>query len=403
MIAAFRDLYAEHFANQEIAQQRAVEVPVPSMNFLLQVRDTLAAYRVRLHEQDADHEAAFQVDSQILQIDAFHRSLASDKCPFMKKRESHSYSSKVIVTAVQTCCLLRDSASLEQQMRHSIQLLLPDQAPDLMKAIDKGLIKAPSPSSVSRWRLAVDVDFMYVMRRLVSETADQAVRTLLVDSSPQQNFDWLLIETHTLAPACTSNWTKAVWGLATSREKLLKLHAACDQVNQGHDVMFLEEEIKSWEESRAGLQKELDACAGFSGQPPVDTHICPPTAQGSRRAQLVHKVHALLRTLRLEVGGWPAVLMVLSSVRAVTTDGADADMPLPDMRAMDPGLEMRAGSLILTKLFPLALQVPGALRVLHQSVKELTSAFSAKYAEWFFQGCRQSQLCSAKRTIEKGS
>ena len=73
-------------------------------------------------------------------------------------------------------------------MRHSIQLLLPDQAPDLMKAIDKGLIKAPSPSSVSRWRLAVDVGFMYVMRRLVSETADQAVRTLLVDSSPQRNF-----------------------------------------------------------------------------------------------------------------------------------------------------------------------------------------------------------------------
>ena len=71
---------------------------------------------------------------------------------------------------------------------------------------------------------------------------------------------------------------------------------------------------------------------------------------------------------------------------AVDFEGADADMPLSDMRAMGPGFEMRAGSLILTKLFSLALQVPEALHVLHQSVKELTSAFSAKYAEWFFPG-----------------
>ena len=62
-----------------------------------------------------------------------------------------------MVTAVQSCSLLR----------HSIQLLLPQHVKDLGRAIGKGLLKAPSHSSVSHCRLAVDVGFMFVMRALI--------------------------------------------------------------------------------------------------------------------------------------------------------------------------------------------------------------------------------------------
>ena len=60
--------------------------------------------------------------------------------------------------------------------------------------------------------------------------------------------------------------------------------------------------------------------------------------------------------------------------------------PLPQ-EALGPYLERRDGKLFTPKLFPLAVQCPGALHILHHAVEELTSAFEA-YDPWFLPGLR---------------
>ena len=83
---------------------------------------------------------------------------------------------------------------------------------------------------------------------------------------------------------------------------MLNLFAALRDPGQRHDVEDLHEQIKALESDRVLLSQQLEKFSSSAGQPGVDVHIAPPTAQGSRRAQLVHKVHGLLHTLRLEVG-----------------------------------------------------------------------------------------------------
>ena len=368
---------------------------------------------------------------QVLEVDNLHRSLTSDSLAFMQmsKVSTHKYSVKMIVTAVQTCTLLRDSGDLEKQLRLSVRMIMAEQEQELLQAIDRGLLRAPSASSVSRWRLAIEVGFMFFMRQMFAASADVAVRCLLTDSSPQRGFDWLLTETYTLAPADFEQWCRATWGLARTLQKATKLGRALEEDGGGHDVQQLQSDLDSVQQERLVLQTMLDTCSSVWGrpsQPPLDVHIHPPGALGSQRAQLVHKIHALLRVLLLEVGTWPAVSRYLATVRGVCTDfGTESGLadvqdidvtdmfpwcaetcdfcsvepePLDDFQApahedrpLQEYLVVRQQSaedgggirVLLPRLFPLAMQVPLALHVLHHSVEELTDAFE-NYAEWFF-------------------
>ena len=136
----------------------------------------------------------------------------------------------------------------------------------------------------------------------------------------------------------------------------------------------------------------------------------------------MHKIHALLHSLHLEIGTWPLVCSFLESCRSVTTDfGTEAglaeveeidlaqlfpwgprnlfDAP-PAQPDVDTDLQPQPGdrdddnrdvaacaaedvmSVPLGKLFPLALQVPGALRILHHAVEQLTGTMPG-YCDWF--------------------
>lgn len=406
---------------------RRVVAPDVGLHNLLDVRQTLASCRQMLHERggegDGDAQLTFDLDRQILQVDELHRSMTSDNHAFKHrstlqqstsqkaKGAKKEYSSKVIVTAVQSCTLLRDSSDLEKQMRHSVQLLFPQQASELSTAIDRGLLKAPGPTQVSRWRLAVDVGFMMVMRSLFRESRGHTVRALLCDSSPQCGFDWLLTEIHGLSPIDYEKWTKDTWRLIQTRERWDKLVRSDDPSLDG--------ELRCLEDERKKLQADLEAL-GTARHPTSDVHLMPPAATGSRRSQVVHKVHALLHCLRLEIGEWPAVADFLATIRAVTTDfgtesglcdvqnvdlsllfqwasaagaidfeqqGLGSDVPATEAEAAPehPFLQSRDGNIVLPKLFPLAVQIPGALHILHHSLEELTSAFQA-YESWFLPG-----------------
>ena len=161
---------------------------------------------------------------------------------------------------------------------------------------------------------------------------------------------------------------------------------------------------------------------------------------------IAHKVHALLHTLYLEVGGWHVVAEFLGTVRALTSDfgteasladmmdidltalfpwtetasvpnfnvpqemsdafQASADEPqaaVPD--ALGPFLETREMEngethLFLPRLFPLGLQVPGALHVLHHAVEEITTAFE-NYESWFLPALKAVVQVMGKKFVRE--
>ena len=90
---------------------------------------------------------------QVLEVDNLHRSLTSDSLAFMQmsKVSTHKYSVKMIVTAVQTCTLLRDSGDLEKQLRLSVCMIMAEQEQELLQAIRRGLgVPAVCPANHHR-------------------------------------------------------------------------------------------------------------------------------------------------------------------------------------------------------------------------------------------------------------
>ena len=123
----------------------------------------------------------------------------------------------------------------------------------------------------------------------------------------------------------------------------LKLLNALDSPSLGHDPVDLEAQLHALQQERSRLDKLLQAVAQ---QPAVDIHLSVPVAHGSKRASIAHKVHALLHTLYLEVGGWHRVGEFLASTRALTSDyGAESglvDMMNVDLTALFPWTETAA-------------------------------------------------------------
>ena len=67
---------------------------------------------------------------------------------------------------------------------------------------------------------------------------------------------------------------------------------------------------------------------------------------------------------------------------------------------ISPHLQWEGDRLLLPTLFPLGLQVPGALRVLHKAVEDLTQAFE-HYEDWFLPGVEAIARVFNKHTRER--
>ena len=50
------------------------------------------------------------------------------------------------------------------------------------------------------------------------------------------------------------------------------------------------------------------------------SHMFPPGAVGSRRASLLHKLHAVLHSMRMDLGSWNEVKDFCDDIVAFTTD-----------------------------------------------------------------------------------
>ena len=81
---------------------------------------------------------------------------------------------------------------------------------------------------------------------------------------------------------------------------------------------------------------------------------------------------------------WTGDALDFDVVQAHEAHVAQASADAGDPTA-NPYLQVVDGRLVMPKLFPLSLQVPGALHILHHSVSELTEAFE-NYTDWFFAG-----------------
>ena len=361
-------------------------------------------------------EIQFEVEACLVNLDQLHKTAYADApgSAFPKSREAEKRllggdgsadptlqdmptggrrkeSSRVLLHAVSTCLLMRNSEDLVKQVASSLRLAVPDLAETVLPALQS----LPHVSSVSRGRLAVDVGMMLAMSDLNARLRGSntfVTRVLLADSSPQRGWDWLLSEYHTLHGGEGMKLISLAWQVATLQEE----ERACPR-----------QDVSACSHEQSQLERQISQILQGSGTfasslRPVDSHICPPTAVGSRRASLIHKIHALLHALLLENSLFSGLQVFLLQVRAVTTDfGVEsgfadaADVPLhelfPYMLDVDfwspdeaaDNVELSAGQQVLPYLFQEALQIPGCLHILHGATKDLTNAFK-QFDPFFF-------------------
>jgi len=132
----------------------------------------------------------------------------------------------------------------------------------------------------------------------------------LCDSSPQAGKDWVLTECRLLSKEHAVAVFEAV-------QKLFNTKGQSDQtVYRGALFVILEENCTR--------------------------HMFAPGAVGARRASLLHKLHAVLHSMRLEMGSWAAVKAFASDTFAFTTDtGVEsglAGVSAPGMKEFFPNI-----------------------------------------------------------------
>ena len=226
---------------------------------------------------------------------------------------SKKYSTQTLLASVQCASVLRDTSDLQQVVKHCVSILFPEHKDYLYAKLQQTSQNIPSASSISRSRLAVDVGMMLLARASNQQVGAKVTRTLLTDSSPQKKFDWCLTEIHSVQTCDLLRIIPLVRRLAGNRPEWHDEENA-EETENAHELAQLNAEL-------ASLLKPTSSDA------PVTFHICPPTAVGSRRSGLIHKIHALLHALFLESGSWAGVQTVLNTCRSIVTDqGVESGM-----------------------------------------------------------------------------
>ena len=106
-----------------------------------------------------------------------------------------SYNAYYLLHCFLLCDLLRADSSLEEAVRHACRIALPLHVQDaVLLMLDEGQRPTPSPATVSRLRLKVDVAWMLLLRRKMEDfLRNGLVVHCMVDSSPQGGHDYELL------------------------------------------------------------------------------------------------------------------------------------------------------------------------------------------------------------------
>ena len=113
---------------------------------------------------------------------------------------------------------------------------------------------------------------------------------ILCDSSPQAGRDWVMTEYKMLS-------TEHAVAVFEAVKQLF-------QIKKGESTGCKPEGAESFNTIDAGCS----------------SHMFPPGAVGSRRASLLHKLHAVLHSMRMDLGSWNEVKDFCDDIVAFTTD-----------------------------------------------------------------------------------
>lgn len=170
--------------------------------------------------------------------------------------------------------------------------MFPGVAQGFAEAILGDLI-LPSPATLSRGRLYLDVAYMFRMREVHNEVMQSGALIMgMVDSSPQGGRDWVIHE-------CCFLHQDALQVVTEAAEQMAR-------IGLGFEVV----------EDVGGAMRSLQdvVARGFR------THVFPPTGLGSWHGNIAHKFHAVLHGLRLECSSWRVVQALLHNYFTITTD-----------------------------------------------------------------------------------
>ena len=181
---------------------------------------------------------------------------------------------------------------------------------------DKRECKVPSAPVLSKCRLAFDAAYCKHWQNAISSMSVLPPTYMLADSSPQFQRDWFIMEF--TQPAVTLDG-----------EVVFKL------------LLDLGKTIGSNED--ATLDKRQKWTAALKDM--IVRHVPIPTALGSGRTSIGHKLHNLLHALYMDCGSWGALRRFLESVVSFTTDqGVESHLAFAPSSVMEGSFVPRLGA-----------------------------------------------------------
>lgn len=264
----------------------------------------------------------------------------SDMCQLWASSNHKKWSAEAMIQAVLTASMVKDKSKLIDVLRQSISLLQAEGSPcaGLLANIDVtyfGTGTIPSPTSVRLATLVLDGAMM--LRQRDRNRVNDISRFFWADSSPQGQFDWLVIQCVAVSDlelrSVNKIWLQ-LWRDAQSLPSLLQgLLVGGDR----------EEAAKTLVDSSDQQGKML-----LTAKRILAFHTFPPVTIGSKAASIEYKVRALLHGLMMESHDDLADTLprafenVVSFTTDLGTESALSDVQAADWRQMIPSWQAAA-------------------------------------------------------------
>jgi len=193
---------------------------------------------------------------------------------------------------------IRSDLDLQAVLSNCLELIANDtMAKAFLTDAAECMGKCPSKGTLSKYRQVADSAYMVWNQQRAVGFVNNHVLYFLSDSSPQANRNWVLTEVRLLRKD-------------TAREVYLAMSELYRTKGNSSDSSEVSDAFQAVD--RAELFKVL--------QKGCSRHMFPPAAVGARRESLVHKLHAVLHSMRLDLGTWQLVMAAMAATCTITTD-----------------------------------------------------------------------------------
>ena len=217
----------------------------------------------------------------------------------------HRYDLVFLIRCLFLCSSLRSDAALRDAFIGSLHVLfkggMGGEANYFIEILEDRSFPLPSPATLGHMRFVLDCVLMHQKRQYHTElfraadTDTLPALFFLLDSSPQGNVNWLMIEYFLVEAILLQDLCKGAWGL-----------------QQLGSVQWEDDP----DEDRVCEERTLvEQLAGY-----VQHHILPPVGLGSGRSDLQHELHAFLHALFLETGDFELMRIMAQATTAISTD-----------------------------------------------------------------------------------